>query len=163
MLEPIHPDVLRERLAQTVPQIKAMTTGLNLDHLRCRPDSTEWSINEIICHLRDVDQEVHLPRLHSLIVEEEPFMPGVVSDNWVIERNYQAQDPQAALAAFTSARAELLGLLPLTDSPVWQRRGRHTFFGPTSFLELCCLIVEHDDLHIQQIQATVSVFEKSNS
>ncbi len=159
MLEPLHPNELCEQLAQTGPTIKELTVNLSLEEFRCRPDSGEWSITELVCHLRDVDQEVHLPRLHSLLVEEEPFMAGVVSDDWVVERNYQAQDPHAALAALTLARAELLGLLPLAESPIWQRRGRHTFFGPTSFLELCCLIFEHDDLHIQQVQATLSMLQ----
>lgn len=163
MLEPLPPNELATKLAHTVPVIQESVNGLNLAQLRCRIDDSEWSITEIVCHLRDVDLEIHLPRLQSLMVEEEPFMPGIVSDDWVIERNYQAQDPRAALKAFAVARAELLELLPPADSSIWQRRGRHTFFGPTSFLELCCLILEHDDLHLQQVQATLEALKTCNN
>ena len=119
---------------------------------RYQPDSGEWSITEIVCHLRDVDREVHLTRLESLLCQEEPFMPGVVSDDWAIERQYQAQDGRQALQELESARAELLALLPPAEDPAWERRGRHTFFGPTSFWELVCLILEHDELHIEQVK-----------
>jgi len=148
-------DELGRRLAETVPALRELTAGLEPARWLHRPTESEWSITEIICHLRDVDREVHLARLQSLISEEQPFMPGVVPDTWAVERNYQAQDGPAALRALELAREELLALLPAADSLIWERRGRHTFFGPTSFLELVCLILEHDILHLQQAQDTV--------
>ncbi len=148
----LSPDELRHRLSETVPTLRSLTHGLEPAQWLARPGVQDWSITEIVCHLRDVDCEVHLGRLQSLIREEQPFMPGVVSDSWAVERDYQAQDGQAALEALDTARAGLLALLPAADSPIWHRRGRHTFLGPTSFLELTCLIVEHDILHIQQVR-----------
>ena len=149
---PLPPDELRRRLGETVPALRELTAGLEPAGWTYRPADGEWSITEIICHLRDVDREVHLARLQSLIHQEQPFMPGVVPDTWAVERNYQAQDGPAALAALSAARRELLALLPPAHSAIWERRGRHTFFGPTSFLELVCLILEHDILHLQQVR-----------
>ncbi len=147
---------LARRLAETAPALQALAAGQSLEVLRFRPAADEWSAAEVICHLRDVDREVHLPRLQSLIGQEEPFMPGVVSDDWVKERDYQAQDPLAALAALHRSRAELLALLPPAGDPIWERRGRHTFFGPTSFWELVCLVLEHDELHVTQVRETLA-------
>ncbi len=155
MRNPLPPDELSQRLANTIPSLRELTVKLGPDEWLYRPSPDEWSVTEIICHLRDVDREIHLPRLHSLIIEKEPFMPGAISDDWAIERDYQAQDGQAALAALAATRAELLDLLPPAGSPIWQRRGRHTFFGPTSFLELVCLALEHDILHLTQTAETI--------
>ena len=155
MRNPLPPAELSQRLANTIPSLRELTAKLGPDEWLYRPSPDEWSVTEIICHLRDVDREIHLPRLHSLIIEKEPFMPGVVSDDWAIERDYQAQDGQAALAALSATRAELLDLLPPAGSPIWERRGRHTFFGPTSFLELVCLALEHDILHLTQTAETI--------
>ena len=152
MLNPPPPAELAHRLARTVPTSQELTAGPDRENWLFRPGPGEWSATEIICHLRDVDREVHLPRLRSLIVEEQPFMPGVVSDEWAIERDYQAQDGRVALAALAAVRAELLALLPPAGSHIWERRGRHTFFGPTSFLELVYLALEHDELHIAQLR-----------
>ena len=154
------PAELAQRIAQTVPALQELTAGLEAALWRLRPANGEWSVTEIICHLRDVDREVHLSRLRSLIAQKEPFIAGVVSDRWAIERNYQAQDGRAALAELAAARIELLALLPIQEDAIWQRRGRHTFFGPTSFLELVCLVLEHDELHIEQSRETLAVVNK---
>ena len=155
MRNPLPPDELSRLLANTLPSLRELTAELGPDEWLHRPNPNEWSITEIICHLRDVDREIHLPRLNSLMIEKEPFMPGVISDVWAIERNYQVQDGQAALATLAASRAELIDLLPPAGSTIWQRHGRHTFFGPTSFLELVCLALEHDILHLTQATETV--------
>jgi hypothetical protein len=152
----LHPHILYRRLAATVPLLETLTTDLDPEGWRFRPAPGEWSVTEIVCHLRDVDREVHLPRLHSLLVQEEPFMPGVVSDDWAAEREYWAQNGPHALDELRVARAELLALLPPAGDPTWERRGRHTFFGPTSFWELVCLILEHDELHVEQVEANLA-------
>jgi len=151
------PSEVSLRLAQTIPTLRALTAGIERDAWVFRPEPGEWSATEIICHLRDVDRRVHLPRLQSFFTEDEPFIPGVVADKWAIEHNYQAQDGPAALDALDAARAELLALLPPASDPVWGRRGRHTFFGPTGFLELVCLVLEHDKIHIEQLQETLGL------
>jgi hypothetical protein len=151
-----HPDILYRRLAATVPTLETLTAGLGSAGWHSRPALGEWSVTEIICHLRDVDREVHLPRLQSLLAQEEPFMPGVVSDNWATEREYCTQNGPRALEELRVARAELLALLPPAGDPAWERRGRHTFFGPTSFWELVCLILEHDELHVEQVKGNLA-------
>ena len=156
MLNPLPAAEMKELLAATVPALQRLTEKLSPAEWHDRPGPDQWSVTEILCHLRDVDREVHLPRLQSMIDEEDPFMTGVVADDWAEERNYQAQDGPAALALLAETRAELLALLPDANDPTWQRRGRHTFFGPTSFLELVCLVLEHDELHIAQVEETAA-------
>lgn len=147
---------LAESLAKTLPTLRRLTSGLSAEEWIFRPGPDEWSATEIICHLRDVDREVHLPRLLALIAQEDPFMPGVVADDWAIERDYQAQHGPSALVSLASSRAELLDLLPDEGDPIWQRHGRHTFFGPTTFWELVCLVLEHDELHIEQVRIALT-------
>lgn len=157
----LHPNILHERLKATVPTLESLTAGLGPQAWQYRPAPGEWSVTEIVCHLRDVDREVHFPRLQSLLIEKEPFMPGVVSDNWAVEREYHTQDGQQALAELGVARIKLLALLPPAGDPAWERRGRHTFFGPTSFWELVCLILEHDEVHIEQVKANLAAIRPS--
>jgi hypothetical protein len=145
-------EALAEQLARTVPTLREMTHGLDLDTWRHRPGPDQWSITEVVCHLRDVDREVHYVRLRSLTDLEEPFMPGVVSDAWAVERDYQSQDGPQAFADLVLSRRKLLSLLPPVGASLWERRGRHTFFGPTTFWELVCLVLEHDELHIEQVR-----------
>ena len=119
------------------------------------PAEEEWCPNEIVCHLRDVESQVNLPRLHKVLQEVNPFMPGMDTDVWALERNYHDQDGPRALHSFTAARLEILETLEYLPLEAWQRVARHAIFGPTSLDELVSFTTSHDRLHIQQIQRTL--------
>lgn len=116
-----------------------------------RPEPNEWSLVEVLCHLRDVEREVFLPRFTKIIAEENPFIPGIDSDAWAQERQYIFQDGQQALAAFVASRKEMLSLFDGLSPEGWQRPARHAIFGPTHLRELASFVADHDRLHIQQI------------
>lgn len=119
---------------------------------RYRPTVEEWSLSELVCHLRDVEREVHQPRFRRLIAQDNAFIAGADPDRWTAERVYQDEDGEGALAAFAAARQNTLALLQPLSNEMWQRRGRHAFFGPTSMHELLNLVVQHDRAHWQQVQ-----------
>lgn len=115
-----------------------------------RPQPGEWSFLEVLCHLRDVDREVNLTRLKTMLTEENPFMPAQTTDQWAEERNYNHQSSSAALADFVSARKKLIDRLAGLSAADWLRPARHTIFGPTTLSELVGFMVDHDRLHILQ-------------
>ncbi len=114
------------------------------------PQPGEWSFTEILCHLRDVENDVNLPRTDKVLNELNPFLPGIDSDKWAAERLYYCQNGREALRDFTSSRIQLLDILDGLRPEDWQRPARHAIFGPTSLKELVSIIVGHDRLHIQQ-------------
>jgi hypothetical protein len=116
-----------------------------------RPEENEWSLAEIICHLRDVENEVNLPRLQKVLDETNPFIPGRDTDSWVNERQYIDQDGLVALADFTAARIRVLNMLENLSQDSWNRSARHAIFGPTDLEELINFISGHDQLHLRQI------------
>lgn len=120
-----------------------------------RPAPVEWNLTELCCHLRDVELEVHQVRFRNLIAMENAFISGATPDDWVEERGYQQENGRSALTVFLQFRQETLELLKNLDDPMWERQGRHSFFGPTSMHELLNLIVSHDEAHWQQIQKLV--------
>jgi FMN phosphatase YigB (HAD superfamily) len=123
-----------------------------------RPDTNEWSLTEVICHLRDTELEINLPRLRMLQELEEPFIPARDTDSWAIKRDYKNQDAAQALLAFSTARVQTVDLLrSLKDE--WQRKARHAIFGPTDLQELVKFMAEHDKLHIRQICSTIELLE----
>lgn len=114
------------------------------------PQPGEWSFTEVLCHLRDVDAEVNIPRIKKVLGEENPFLPGIDSDEWAQERLYYCQSGPDALKDFTSARIQLLEVLDTLTSSEWDQPARHAIFGPTNLKELVGIIVGHDQVHIQQ-------------
>jgi len=124
--------------------------------LKQHPVTNEWSLTEILCHLRDTELEINLPRLRMLLELEEPFIPARDTDSWAIKRDYHKQVALQALLAFSTARVQTVDLLRgLRDE--WKRKARHAIFGPTDLQELVKFMAEHDKLHIRQIRSTVEL------
>ncbi len=144
------PGALLAVLRSTPAALATLCRGSSIN-LERRPSPNEWSPGEVICHLRDVDSEVNLPRIIKVMKESNPFLPGQDTDPWAEIRQYQLQDGAKALVDFTSARLELLELLENLKMEDWDRRARHAIFGPMSFRELVNIVAGHDILHIQQV------------
>jgi FMN phosphatase YigB (HAD superfamily) len=148
---PSSPPAMLSILASTPAALDTMITRSSSDRLLSKPSAEEWSITEVLCHLRDVEAEVQLPRIQTILREDNPFLSAENTDAWAATRGYAAQDGQKALADFAASRATTLGLLRTLPDDLWSRRVRHAIFGPTSLLELVHFMTEHDRLHIQQI------------
>ena len=148
------PRALLACLRSTPAALSTLTASLSSEVWSYRPAPDEWNLTEIICHLRDVEREVNLPRIHKLLAEENPFLVGEVTDVWVKERESAKQDGRQALAEFTMVRKESLSLLNSLQVE-WSRPARHAIFGPTTLQELIGFVAGHDRVHIQQVWKTI--------
>jgi FMN phosphatase YigB (HAD superfamily) len=124
-----------------------------------RPEPDEWALTEILCHLRDVECEVNLPRFQAALQGENAFIVGQETDPWAEQRAYIQQDGLQAFNDYASARLELLALLKTFTPEQWERKVRHTIFGPTSLRELATFLLEHDQAHVRQAWRAVRVVE----
>ncbi len=115
-----------------------------------QPKPGEWSFTEIVCHLRDVDQEVNLPRIESVNTGMNPFIAGTDTDQWAITRNYLAENGKCAMDEFTNIRTTILNKLEAFTEQDWQKPARHAIFGPTTLRELIGIIATHDRNHVRQ-------------
>jgi FMN phosphatase YigB (HAD superfamily) len=148
------PQALLANLRSTPAALASLTSSLPLESWRRFPAQGEWCLTEIICHLRDVECEVNLPRLQKVLVEQNPFVVGETTDVWVKERKCAEQDGPQVLVEFTAARKQTLELLDgLTVE--WSRPARHALFGPTTLQELVGFMARHDRAHVQQVWKTL--------
>lgn len=146
-----HSGAMQLILRTTPAVLRHACLGKQVNELAIRPAPAEWSIVEIICHMRDVEREVFLPRLQKIVKEDNPFLSGQDTDRWAEERDYILQNGQVALDDFLATRLELLALLESLSLDDWDRRARHAIFGPTRLDELVNINAGHDRLHIQQV------------
>ncbi len=148
------PEAILAALRGTPAALYTLTASLPAALWTRKPAPGEWNLNEILCHLRDVEAEVNLPRLQKMLAEENPFLPGVNSDAWAAERQYATQDGCAARKAFTETRKQVIGLLN-GEPALWSRTARHAIFGPTTVREIFSIAAGHDKAHIQQVYKTI--------
>ena len=150
------PAALTAILRSTPAALNNLCQPLNISQLASRPKPGEWSLGEVLCHLRDVDAEVNLPRLKKFLQEDNPFLPGEDTDRWAEERDYLHQNGEHALQHFSAARQRLLRILDGISPPDWERTARHAIFGPTHLRELVAIIAGHDQLHIRQMVGQIT-------
>jgi hypothetical protein len=149
-------------LRATPAALASHTADLSLTHWKKHPVEGEWSLTEIVCHLRDVDHEVNLPRLEKVIQESNPFLAGMDTDPWAAKRQYEQQDGKSALYDFTQYRMEILELIEHLSPADWDRPARHAIFGPTQMRELISILAGHDRLHLRQISTTLDMILKAD-
>lgn len=142
-------------LKTTPAVVQSLTGPCSRTDWRKHPIKGEWSLLEILCHFRDLDREVNLPRFELLENSTNPFIPGVDSDRWAAERNYNEQDDSTVYTDFCMSRSKLLEIVSRYSAADWQQSLRHSFFGPTTRVELAKFIAAHDRNHIHQIAQTI--------
>lgn len=148
------PEALLAILQSTPAALASLLEPLHTSQWMRYPRSGEWCITEIICHLRDVERDVNLPRINTVLNLENPMIAGQDTDAWAKERGYDQQDGDEALGDFIATRIQTLSVLKSFQSEDWMRSARHTIFGPTDLQELIGFSAEHDRVHVRQVWET---------
>lgn len=142
-------------LASTPAVWRSLTAFLTLEQWRREHSHDNWALNEIVCHLRDTEREVHAMQLNLLLERAEAFIPRPDTSVWASEREYLNEDGPSALTEFAAARLENLNQLRNLPDETWSRKARHAIFGPTDFTEIISFMADHDRMHIQQAWKTL--------
>lgn len=124
-----------------------------------RPAAGEWCLTEVLCHLRDVENEVNMARVRKVLSETNPFIAGKDTDQWALERKYHQENGMNALQQFTAARVKVLEILENLRPEEWNLPARHTIFGPTRLVELSSIAAAHDRLHVQQVFQLLQIIQ----
>jgi DinB superfamily len=100
-LEEVAKQSVRERLcrlSRTPDDLAAAIRGQTEAALVRRPDAKNWAPNEIICHLRDIE-EVHFVRFHTTLANDDPkiYADPSAADRFAEDRQYLRSDATQAL------------------------------------------------------------------
>ena len=142
-------------MMSTPAVLRSLSSSLTKEEWRHEPTRDDWALNEIVCHLRDTEVEIHQLQLDLMLKRQGAFIPRPDTGVWANEREYLNVDGPLALADFASARLTNLDKLMNSDGEIWSRKARHAIFGPTNFLEVTNFIADHDRMHIQQAWKTL--------
>jgi FMN phosphatase YigB (HAD superfamily) len=149
------PNAITAILYSTPAALNTFTRGMTDEEWAYHGRDGEWGPTEILCHLRDVDQEIYLPRIKSILSENNPFIEAIDAHQWEEERKYKQQDGCEVFTEFMGQRKNILGIISAFEQEEWNKKARHTILGPTSMMELLQIYARHDRLHIQQIHQTL--------
>lgn len=142
-------------LSATPATLNGLLHGLDTAAWHLKTAHDDWSLTELICHLRDTEREIHHMQIGLFKEGNEPFIPRPDTSVWASQRDYLHEDGALALKEFNEARRETLNMLKNIPAEEWERKARHAIFGPTNFLEVISFFADHDRMHIQQAWSTL--------
>jgi DinB superfamily len=118
---------------------------------RWRPESGNWSILEIVCHLADEEVEDFRQRVQLTLQDTTQAWPSINPPQAAIDRKYNEQKLSDALSRFVNERTRSVQWLRSLDHPDWNKAHHHPKFGPITAGQLLASWVAHDQLHLRQI------------
>jgi len=148
---------LLRRLEHFPRGLVALVEPLTVEEVRWKPESGNFSILEVLCHLGDEEVEDFRARVVSTLTDPAATWPPIDPTQWPAERHYQQQSAHTALHRFGAARTESLRILrsltPTGDASLldWTRSHHHPKVGPVPAGELLTAWAAHDALHLRQI------------
>jgi len=145
----------RAELARTPSVVTGLVDGLDEAGWAARPVPAEWSAVEVVCHLRDEEDEDFGARIRAVVRGSERFTP-IDPERWVTERRYRAESGPRALAAFRGRRQASLAFLVTVDPARLTTAIPLPSTGPLSGLDLVAAWVAHDRLHVAQLASTLT-------
>lgn len=155
------PDGILGIMQATPAAMQSMLSLLTRDEWQCAPTEEDWAMNEILCHLRDTEIEIHQMQLKLMFERDGAFIPRPDTGVWASERDYLHEDGKKALGEFTSARIETIRMMKEMDVDFWSRKARHAIFGPTNILEVAGFMADHDRMHLQQVKKTLQSLQNA--
>lgn len=148
----LHLQTLREMPGK----IAALTAGMSEARLRTPPEPNEWSLVEILAHLRS-GADVWSYSIYAMLTLESPQLAHIHPREWAKLQRYEMLSFAENLQTFTLARANLLRVLERLAVAEWERTA--TFTGKvntTSIFGETYRMAMHEADHWQQFVKTAA-------
>ncbi|MSQ11037.1 MAG: DinB family protein [Dehalococcoidia bacterium] len=138
-------------LASTPAKLNTLAAPLTEQQLRWRPSAGEWSIKEVLCHLRDTCR-VHTERMRRVAGEDNPTLPAWDEQAAARDHRYQDGVTEVILPAYTEARLSMVELLSALPPEALLRPRTHAETGRLTLESLVAGTAGHDRDHLAQLR-----------
>ena len=98
-------------LKETPPRLANLTGGLAPAQLHTAPSAGEWSVNEVLAHLRACNEVWGGYYIMTILAHDNPTIKAMNPRTWIKNTDYLEQEFQPSLRAFTQQRKKLLAVL----------------------------------------------------
>lgn len=149
-------------LKETPPRLTQLTTGLTPAQLHAAPTTGEWSVNEVLAHLRACDDVWGGYYIMTILAQDNPTIRARNPRTWIKDTNYLDQDFRSSLRDFTRQRKRLLKVLKPLSQKDWERT--NTLIGAGKPLQQTLLshadgLARHERAHIKQIERAIHALQ----
>ena len=139
-----------QEMVNSTEIIRALTANMSQAEAQTRPTSEDWSMLEVMCHLRDEEREDFREHLDFILHPQNREWLKIDPQGWIISRKYNQQNFEEIRGSFFEERRKSLDwLIDLVDVD-WDTTC-DSEFGPFSAGEMFACWIAHDNLHIRQL------------
>lgn len=115
-----------------------------------REGPEDWTILEILCHLRDFDT-IFRERAIQMLEEDYPNLPAYDHNAMVIEKHYNDEDFAYSFDGFLFTRGKTKAFFEQLTDEQWNCSGIHPERGEFSMIDAVIQVSHHDIDHIEQM------------
>ena len=147
------PEQALHLLAAAPVRIAKATAGLTPEQLVTPPDPGEWSVNEVLAHLRSCSDV--WGDAAQAIADGATTLRAVNPRTWIKQTDYPKTPFAVSFAAYRRQRDELVAFLTSLPDDVWARTATITGAGKPlkrSVLDYADWIARHERAHLKQIE-----------
>lgn len=140
-------------LAETPPRLAALPAGLSPAQLQTSSAPDDWSVNEVLAHLRAC-ADVWGNCIATMLAAEHPTLRAIHPSAWIEQTDYRAQAFATSLQAFSRQRAALLATLEPLSPDEWERGATVTGAGAPrerTVLFYAQWMARHERTHVAQL------------
>ncbi|HET9911529.1 MAG TPA: DinB family protein [Anaerolineales bacterium] len=148
-------------LKETPPRLTNLASGLAPAQFHTAPSAGEWSVNEVLAHLRACDDVWGNYYMMTILAQDHPTIKARNPRTWIKSTDYLEQNFQSSLRAFTKQRKKLT-VLELLSPMDWART--NTLIGAGKPLQQTLLshadgLARHERAHLKQIERTLNTLK----
>jgi hypothetical protein len=154
-------DQILPLLEQNPQRIAALVADLSPEQLRSRPAEKEWSLVDVLAHLRSCC-DVWGGCIRTIAAEDRPTIKAMNPTRWIKQTDYSDLEFRPSFEAYLAQRAELIAYLKSLPSESWLREATITGAGKPqvrSVLTYAEWIAVHERSHIRQIGKIVEAMQ----
>ncbi|MBX3065218.1 MAG: DinB family protein [Anaerolineae bacterium] len=141
------------RLTDHPLRLATITDGLTPAQLRTPPAAEEWSINDVLAHLRSC-ADVWGGYINRILNEDKPKIRAISPRTYMKRTNYPDLEFAPSFAAFRTQRADLVTILEPLPLEAWSRTAtvtKNDKVTDRSVLDYAQSICDHEGEHMEQL------------
>jgi hypothetical protein len=154
---PLTVDQILTQLKEQPEAIAALTVRLPRARLQSPPSLGEWSVNDVLAHLRSC-ADMWGKYIAMIVAEDRPTIRAMNPTTWIKSTNYLELEFTPSFRAFTKQRVELLAFLRPLPVAAWSRSATVTGAGrprERTVLEYGRWLANHEQTHVKHIARIV--------
>lgn len=157
--KPLTKEQILAALAEVPATIAVITNGLTEAQLHTSPGDEQWSVNEVLAHLRSC-ADVWGNCIVTIINKDIPTIRAIDPRTWIRRTNYPDLEFRVSLEAYTGQRSELLDGLKYLEPDDWFRTAIVTGAGKPlerTVYFYAQWLAHHERPHLKQIRNVADV------